>query len=85
MGEWLRFHRSVGVANPATPVTALAGGGDWTVTTTAPDGTYTVTTYVGGCMDITEMFSSDKVLIVVVAATTGDGPATTSERPGSTA
>jgi RHS repeat-associated protein len=55
--------QSIGVANPSTSLTLLGGSGNWTTTSTAPDSTYTVTTYTDGLMDISENFGSDDTLI----------------------
>jgi RHS repeat-associated protein len=55
--------QSIGIANPSTSLTVLNGNGSWTTTSTAPDGTRTVTTYTGGLMDITENFASNNAFI----------------------
>ena len=44
--------QSIGVANPSTSVTTLSGNGNWTTTSTAPDGTKSVSTYTAGKMEI---------------------------------
>lgn len=59
--------QSIGHAHPSTSETILNGNGSWTTTTTAPDGTYTVTTYTGGLMDISENFDADDNLIASTA------------------
>ena len=42
--------QSIGVANPSTQLTVLSGNGNWTTTSTSPDGTKSVSTYTDGRM-----------------------------------
>jgi RHS repeat-associated protein len=42
--------QSIGVANSSTSLTTLAGSGNWSTTTTAPDGTKQVQTYSAGLL-----------------------------------
>jgi RHS repeat-associated protein len=42
--------QSIGVANPSTSATTLNGNGNWITTSTAPDGTKSVSTYTDGKM-----------------------------------
>jgi len=60
-------HTVIDLNTPATPK-------DWTVTTTHPDETYNLTTYLGGLMDVSANYSSNDVLISSIAMhdSTGD-------------
>ncbi|MCH7229097.1 RHS repeat-associated core domain-containing protein [Haloferula sp. A504] len=60
-------NQSVGVANPTTRVTTLAGGGDWTEKTTAPDGTDTLQTYTAGLLASSEVRDSSDATIESVS------------------
>jgi RHS repeat-associated protein len=68
----------LGVSDPATSETTLNGSGAWSVKTTLPDNSYTVVSYAGGLMDITENFDANNVLITSSSVrdasdTTGSG------------
>ncbi len=47
----------------SSSITTLQGGGNWTTTSTSPDGTYAITSYVNGLMDITGFYGSNNALI----------------------
>lgn len=57
------WQESIGVAQPATSVTTLLGAGSWTEKSTAPDGTYSLTTYTDGKWDKTEQFDNTNALL----------------------
>ena len=52
------WQESLGVAQPATSVTTFVAAGSWTEKSTAPDGTYSLTTYTNGKWDKTEQFDN---------------------------
>ena len=52
------WQESLGVAQPATSVTTFVAAGSWTEKNTAPDGTYSLTTYTNGKWDKTEQFDN---------------------------
>ena len=60
--------QTIGTGNPSTGVTTLLGNGNWTVTSTAPDGTSTVTTYLNGRVDLSENKDADGNVIQATAA-----------------
>jgi YD repeat-containing protein len=51
--------QSLGVDNPSVSLTTLLGNGNWTTKTTNPDGSYSIASYIGGLMDISENFDSN--------------------------
>ncbi|MFM2243092.1 MAG: hypothetical protein RLZ97_1947, partial [Verrucomicrobiota bacterium] len=55
--------QSIGVANPTTSLTVLAGSGNWTETTTKPDGTTTNTTHTSGLLASTTTRSTANAAI----------------------
>ncbi|MGJ8634236.1 MAG: RHS repeat domain-containing protein [Luteolibacter sp.] len=55
--------KSITLGGTSTGTRTVPADGAWTVTTTAPDGTYTVATYTDGLLKKQEAFASDDTLI----------------------
>jgi YD repeat-containing protein len=59
--------QSIGVANPSTSLTTLAGNGNWTTTSTSPDGTKQVQTYTAGLLASSSSLLTDHSALITTS------------------